>query len=189
MAVTWYGCFQSSLKACLWHTRLLETEPGIESNIIKEFHPSHSSMTLISVIHLWQCDTMPPGVRHLSIIELQRKRRESEFELCLCVFMLMCMCPCVFTFVWRREVGFTDVLLLLPCSCYKALTVLLLQVYARFPPERIASVVFCTKAPFWTHKTLQAVEPNVEMWSTTAGCLQWNNSYYAISERSCNIKA
>lgn len=53
------------------------------------------------------------------------------------------------------------VLLLLPCSHYKTLTVILLQVYVLFP-TRTASVVFCTKATLSTHKPLQAVEPNVE---------------------------
>lgn len=59
-AVNGYGCFQSSLKGCLRHARLWEKEPEIESNIIKEFHPSCSSMTLISVTHLWQNNTAAP---------------------------------------------------------------------------------------------------------------------------------
>ncbi len=53
------------------------------------------------------------------------------------------------------------VLLVLPCSYYKTLTVILLQVYVLFP-TRIASVVFSTKAAFSTHKPLQAIEPNLE---------------------------
>ncbi len=61
-----------------------------------------------------------------------------------------------------------DVLLLLPCSCYKTLTVILLQVCV-LSPTRAASVVFCTKAAFSTHKPLRAVEPNVEFGAPLRG--------------------
>lgn len=68
---------------------------------------------------------------------------------------------CTFAFVWRRKGGFIDVLLLPPCSYYKTLTVILLQVCVLFP-SRIVSVVFCTKPELSKRKPLQAVEPNLE---------------------------
>lgn len=74
--------------------------------------------------------------------------RDTAGHVYVCVFMLMCMCPCVLTFVGRIEGGFMDVLLILPWSCCKPLTVISLQVYVF--PTRIASVVFCTKEAFST---------------------------------------
>ena len=57
-----------------------------------------------------------------------------------------------------------DVFFLLPCFCYKTLTVILQQVCVLFHTT-IASVVLYTKAVLSPRKPLQAVEPKSGNWS------------------------
>lgn len=178
-AVSGYGCFQSSLKACLQRARLWETEPEIESNIIKEFHPSCTSVTLISVTYLWQCNTAP--LEWDIFLSLSRSAcQEGCPSVCLCVCACQSPRACVPVYlhsVWSRMGGFMYVLRLLPCSYYKTIAVILLQVCVcvLFPHQNSFSSILHKGNAFNT-ETTSGCWTKCGIWSTTPGYLQWNAS-------------